>query len=77
MTLLHKPEHAILTAHEEPAVAHITFANEAGMRRFISDNRLSIKSLFERWTMDFEIMLTITANNTLVAPCASKTSLVA
>ena len=61
MTLQQSPEHAIKTAHIEPAVAHFTFANELGMRLFLSDNRKAIRSVFERWTVDWEPMLTITA----------------
>lgn len=61
MTLQHKPEHGIISAHEEPAVAHIHFRNEAGMRLFIEDNRRAIKSIFERWSVDWEPMLTVTS----------------
>lgn len=45
----------------EPRVSHIRFRNEDGMRRFIADNRKSIKLLYERWTVDWEPLLTITA----------------
>lgn len=61
MTLIHKPEHGIIHEHVEPAVAHIHFRNEDGMRRFIEDNRQYIKSLFERWSVDWQPMLTVTA----------------
>lgn len=61
MTLIHKPEHGIIRCDEQPAVAHIHFRNEDGMRRFIEDNRRSIKSLFERWSVDWQPMLTVTA----------------
>lgn len=61
MTLHIAANHDIRTMHEEPAVAHIHFRTEDGMRNFIEDNRRSIKSLYERWTADWEPLLTITA----------------
>lgn len=61
MTLNIRASHEIRSLHEEPAVAHIHFRNEAGMIRFIADNRRAIKSLYERWTVDWEPLLTITA----------------
>lgn len=61
MTLLHKPEHEIRTTLEEQRVAHFTFATETGMRRFIDDNRASIRTMVERWSVDWTPMLTVTA----------------
>lgn len=61
MTLLHKPEHEIRTALEEHRVAHFTFATETGMRRFIDDNRASIRTMIENWNVDYYPMLTVTA----------------
>lgn len=61
MTLTHKPEHGIIRCDEQPAVAHIHFRNEDGMRRFIDDNKQSIKGEHVRWSVDWEPMLTITA----------------
>lgn len=61
MTLTQLPEHGIKHAHIEPAVAHITFANELGMLLFTADNRKAIRTQFVRWTVDWEPMLTITA----------------
>lgn len=63
MTLLHLPEHEIRTAHEEPGVAHLTFANESAMNAFLRDNRDAIKTVrtFLRWDVDWQPQLTITA----------------
>lgn len=61
MTLSLLPDHHILNMHQEPAVAHIHFRDESGMQRFKQDNRLAIRSMFERWTVDWEPMLTVTA----------------
>jgi len=61
MTLHQHPEHRIVTAHIEPAVAHLTFATETGMQRFIADNRREIRTQFVRWDVDFYPILTITA----------------
>ncbi len=61
MTLSILPEHGIRDMMQEPACAHIHFANETGMRRFIDDNRQAIRSMIERWNCDWEPMLTITA----------------
>lgn len=61
MTLQIKPEHNVVSMHQEPRVTHIHFRNEAGERRFIDDNRAAIKSLYERWNADWEPMLTVTA----------------
>lgn len=63
MTLLHLPEHEIRTAHEEPGVAHLTFATEAAMNAFLRDNRDAIKTVrtFLRWDVDWQPQLTITA----------------
>lgn len=61
MTLSILPEHGIRNMHQEPAVAHITFANEASMQRFTIDNRRAIRTAFLRWTVDFEPLLTVTA----------------
>ncbi len=61
MTLQIKPEHNVVSLHQEPAVTHIHFRNEAGERQFIEDNRPAIKSMFERWNADDEPELTVTA----------------
>lgn len=61
MTLEHKPEHHIKSAHEESAVAHITFADESGMLQFLADNRKAIRSVHEHWNVDWEPMLTFVA----------------
>lgn len=61
MTLQHKPEHHIKTAHEEGAVAHLTFADERGKDAFLADNRLAIRTVIELQTVDFEPILTVTA----------------
>jgi len=61
MTLSITKEHGILNMRQEPAVAHIAFANERGFARFVEDNRKAIRSVYERWTMDFEIVASITA----------------
>jgi len=61
MTLQIKPENEIVSMHQEPAVTHIHFRNEAGERQFIEDNRSAIKSLYERWNVDWEPLLTVTA----------------
>lgn len=63
MTLSILPEHAIRDMRQEPAVAHIHFANETGMRRFLDDNRKAIRSVIERWSADWEPMVTITAQH--------------
>lgn len=61
MTLTQLPEHGIKAAHIEPTVAHLTFANETGMLRFINDNRMAILPQIVRWNVDWEPMLTATA----------------
>lgn len=61
MTLHIAANHEIRSMHEEPAVAHIHFRSEDGMERFKRDNRRAIKSVYERWTVDWEPLLTITA----------------
>ncbi len=61
MTLSILPEHGIRDLLQEPSVAHIHFANESGMRRFIADNRQAIRSMIERWDVNWTPMLTITA----------------
>ncbi len=63
MTIDQKPEHGIKCAHIEPAVAHITFANELGMLLFLADNRQNIGMKIERWNVDFLPELTITPRN--------------
>lgn len=61
MTLQIKPEHEVVSMLQEPRVTHIHFRNEAGERRFLEDNRHAIKSLCERWSVDWEPMIVVTA----------------
>ncbi len=60
MTLQQLPEHGIKTAHIEPSIAHLTFANESGMLRFITDNRNAIRPQIVRWNVDWEPVLSVT-----------------
>lgn len=61
MTLQIRAAHNIRSMHEEPTCAHIQFRNEDGMRQFIDDNRIYIRTLYERWSVDWEPLLTVTS----------------
>jgi hypothetical protein len=64
MTLVFRTAHRVVTSLVEPRVAHLTFANEDGMERFLRDNKESIKTTQihrKDWNHDFCPTLTITA----------------
>lgn len=61
MTLIHRPEHRIQSATINASVAHIHFANEAGLEAFRRDNRAQIRQEHVIWNYDFEPILTFTA----------------
>ncbi len=64
MTLTFRTAHRVITSLVEPRVAHLTFANEDGMERFLRDNDEHIRAKYTQkrdWTHDFQPTLTITA----------------